>query len=128
MLTVRLKSARKAKKLTQDDLAKKVNTTKATISNYENGYSTPSNDMLLLLANALDISTDYLLGRTDNSKLINYNNMNGEKSPLSDQDEFEKLMNSPEEDQFYKEFKESPEERRKALLAAWEYLKSLEKK
>ncbi|MYL37396.1 helix-turn-helix domain-containing protein [Halobacillus litoralis] len=64
MLSQRLKYARKNKKLTQDGLAKLVNTSKGTISNYENGYSTPSNDMLVTLADALDVSVDYLLGRT----------------------------------------------------------------
>lgn len=66
MLSQRLKSSRKAKGLTQSELAKKVNTTKGTVSNYENGYSTPSNEMLVSLANALDVSADYLLGRTNN--------------------------------------------------------------
>ncbi|ANB55809.1 immunity repressor protein [Anoxybacillus sp. B7M1] len=66
MLAQRLRFTRKAKKLTQEELAKIVNTTKGTISNYENGHSTPSNEMLSLLADALDTTTDYLLGRTDN--------------------------------------------------------------
>lgn len=65
MLSQRLKSTRKAKGLTQSELARKVNTTKGTVSNYENGYSTPSNEMLVSLANALDVSVDYLLGRTN---------------------------------------------------------------
>ena len=65
MLSQRLKSARTRSKLTQEELAAKVNTTKGTISNYENGHSTPSNEMLVLLSDALDISTDYLLGRTE---------------------------------------------------------------
>jgi len=67
MLSDRLKQARKSAGLTQDSLAKKVNTTKGTISNYENGHSTPSNDMLVQLANALDTTTDYLLGRADSA-------------------------------------------------------------
>src|SRR5689334_6199482 len=67
MLSDQLKKARKSAGLTQDSLAKKVKTTKGTISNYENGHSTPSNDMLVQLANALDTTTDYLLGRADST-------------------------------------------------------------
>ncbi|MDY7989799.1 helix-turn-helix transcriptional regulator [Paenibacillus polymyxa] len=56
---------RKKKKLTQEELALKINLTKAAISNYENGHSTPSNETLVALADVLDVDTDYLLGRTD---------------------------------------------------------------
>ena len=65
MLSQRLKIARSKSKLTQDGLSKKVNTTKSTISNYENGHSSPSNEMLVLLSDALNVSTDYLLGKTE---------------------------------------------------------------
>ncbi|GAB6469988.1 helix-turn-helix transcriptional regulator [Bacillus cereus] len=67
MLRQILKETRKMRKLTQQELANKVNTTKGTISNYENGHSTPSNEMLKDLANVLGVTTDYLLGRTDES-------------------------------------------------------------
>lgn len=74
----RLQTIRKIKGLSQEDLSKQVNTTKSTISNYENGHSTPSNDMLIQLADVLETTTDYLLGRTDlshypDSDLINLN-------------------------------------------------------
>ncbi|EMI14717.1 transcriptional regulator [Bacillus stratosphericus LAMA 585] len=65
MLSKRLKSVRKNRGLTQEELAKRVKTTKGTISNYENGHSTPSNEMLKDLADALNTTTDYLLGRTE---------------------------------------------------------------
>ena len=65
MLSQRLKYSRKNKGLTQSELANRIKTTKGTISNYENGYSTPSNEMLISLANALDVSVDYLLGRSE---------------------------------------------------------------
>lgn len=68
MINQRLRAARKAKKLTQEQLAKLLQTTKGTISNYENGYSTPSNEMLALLSEKLDVTSDYLLGRTSNSQ------------------------------------------------------------
>lgn len=66
MLSNRLKYLRKLYKLSQKDLGEKINTTKGTISNYENQHSTPSNDVLKDLASALNTTTDYLLGRTDN--------------------------------------------------------------
>ncbi|MGH0421945.1 helix-turn-helix domain-containing protein [Bacillus cytotoxicus] len=65
MLTLRLKETRKSRKLTQQELADKVNTTKGTISNYENGHSTPSNEMLKDLADVLGVTIDYLLGRDE---------------------------------------------------------------
>ncbi len=64
MLAKRLKAARTAKKLTQGELGKLVNATKGTISNYENEHSTPSNEMIRLLAKNLDTTTDYLLGHS----------------------------------------------------------------
>ncbi|MDQ0427721.1 transcriptional regulator with XRE-family HTH domain [Planomicrobium stackebrandtii] len=125
MLTTRLKAARKSARLTQEGLAKRVNTTKATISNYENGHSTPSNDMLLALADALDVSTDYLLGRTDNPQSINYNKNDSKDYPSwGDEAEFEAWVNDPSVYKLYKEMKESSEERKKALLAVWEVLKT----
>lgn len=63
--TERIKRARKTAKLTQEELAIKVNTTKGTISNYENGHSTPSNQMLVELSEILNVTTDYLLGKDD---------------------------------------------------------------
>lgn len=66
MLSARLRAARKAKKLTQEELAKLLNTTKGTISNYENGYSSPSNEMLVKISDTLNVSSDYLLGRDKN--------------------------------------------------------------
>lgn len=69
MLPKRLKQRRKDLGLTQTQLAEKVNTKKTTISNYETGYSTPSNEMLSDLADALQTTADYLLGRTDNDSM-----------------------------------------------------------
>jgi transcriptional regulator with XRE-family HTH domain len=70
LLAQRLRQARKSKKLTQEELANRVSTTKGTISNYENGHSSPPNEMLVLLAETLETTTDYLLGRTDDPNPI----------------------------------------------------------
>ncbi|MGX7200638.1 helix-turn-helix domain-containing protein [Enterococcus nangangensis] len=61
----RLKALRKKNKLTQSELSKKLNIKPVTISSYELGNSTPNNDMLIALSKIFDVSTDYLLGRTD---------------------------------------------------------------
>lgn len=68
MLSARLRSARKMKNLSQEKLAELVGTTKATISNYENQYSSPPNEMLVKLADTLDVSTDWLLGRFSSTR------------------------------------------------------------
>lgn len=61
-LSKRLKEVRNAMNLTQEELASKVHIKKASISNYENEYSTPSYEVLLDLSRVLGVSTDYLLG------------------------------------------------------------------
>lgn len=70
MLAKRLKVARRSANLTQEELANRVKTTKATISNYENEHSTPSNEMLVLLAKALNTTTDHLLGHDITKHII----------------------------------------------------------
>ncbi|MBN2909126.1 helix-turn-helix transcriptional regulator [Polycladomyces sp. WAk] len=85
MIKVRLRSIRKARGLSQEELARRVNTTKGTISNYENGYSTPSNEMLLKLADELHTTTDYLLGRIDDPNVkINENTSETEYADLKE--------------------------------------------
>ena len=53
----------------QVDLAKKLNVTKQSVSNWENDNIQPSIEMLIAIANAVSVSTDYLLG-LDNRQYI----------------------------------------------------------
>ncbi|MED0739050.1 helix-turn-helix transcriptional regulator [Aneurinibacillus thermoaerophilus] len=66
MIGSRLRQMRKRKNWTQTELADAIYTTKAAISHYELERSTPSKEMLVLLADVLETSVDFLLGRTDN--------------------------------------------------------------
>lgn len=61
----RLKQLREAKNLTQLRLAMELNVSQETISGYEIGKAVPPADMLVKLADTLDTSVDYILGRTD---------------------------------------------------------------
>lgn len=59
---VQIKRLRKAKKMTQDELAMRINVSKAAVSSYENGSRLPSYDILIKLAQMFRVSTDNLLG------------------------------------------------------------------
>lgn len=61
----RLKELRDEKKLTQEDLGKIVNLSKANISKYEKNLVEANNETLTLLADYFCVSVDYLLGRSD---------------------------------------------------------------
>lgn len=58
----RIKKARNNLNLKQKELAKKANITEANLSRYENGLSEPKSAVLSRLADALEVSIDYLLG------------------------------------------------------------------
>lgn len=68
----RVKRLRIKKGLTQEALAKKFLLNKSSVSRYERGQQLPEIDVLTKLADFFDVSTDYLLGRTDdpNAALI----------------------------------------------------------
>jgi len=61
----RLKQLRETKNLTQLRLAMELNVSQETISGYEIGKAVPPAEMLVKLADTLDTSVDYILGRTD---------------------------------------------------------------
>jgi len=61
----RLRKMRRERNYTQEQLGRLVSVTKVSISCYENGSRTPEMETLQRLADALDVSVDYLLGRTD---------------------------------------------------------------
>ncbi len=68
MLGNRLRMVRESRGLSQVELARRVNVKSATINRYEQGVRNPDPEMLDALANELEVSVDYLLGRTDNPK------------------------------------------------------------
>lgn len=70
-LPIRLKELRIKHGLSQKDVANKLNISPSIVSGYETGERTPSTENLLALSYLYKCSTDYLLGRTnDTPKLI----------------------------------------------------------
>ena len=76
MLNENIKRLRKAKGLSQEELAIKLNVVRQTVSKWENGLSVPDSSMLILLADELEVSVSALLGESisepdsDNLKTI----------------------------------------------------------
>lgn len=62
----RLRAARERKGWTQTYVCKKLGIPNGTFSGYERDYRTPDPELLIKLAELYEVTTDYLLGRTDN--------------------------------------------------------------
>lgn len=65
MFPDKLKTLRKEAKLTQVEISKKLNISQPAYVDWEKGRTQPTPDKLPLLAEILNTSIDYLLGKTD---------------------------------------------------------------
>ncbi|HHV61112.1 MAG TPA: helix-turn-helix transcriptional regulator [Firmicutes bacterium] len=61
----RLKELRIKRNLRQEDIGKIAHVGKSTVSQWESGIHAPDLETVIKLANALNVTVDYLLGRTD---------------------------------------------------------------
>ena len=62
MLNDNIKALRKAKGLSQEELAIKLNVVRQTVSKWENGLSVPDAGMVIQIAEVLDTTVNSLLG------------------------------------------------------------------
>ena len=61
----RLREVRAFRNITQEQLAESADTSRAMIGRYETTDQLPALETLVRIADALGVSTDYLLGRTE---------------------------------------------------------------
>jgi len=66
----RLKAVRERRGMSQADLAKKAGLQPTAISHFETGTRSPSFDNLRKLADALTVSTDFLMGRSEKEEMM----------------------------------------------------------
>ena len=71
MLNENIKNLRKAKGLSQEELAIKLNVVRQTVSKWEKGLSVPDSNLLISLADELDTSVSILLGETVQEPCVN---------------------------------------------------------
>lgn len=72
MFNENLKAMRKAKGLSQEELAIKINVVRQTISKWEKGLSVPDAQMLIRIAEVFEVQVSELLGaKVDSEKDIN---------------------------------------------------------
>lgn len=62
MLNENIKTIRKSKGISQEELANRLNVVRQTVSKWENGLSVPDADMLIGISDALDTPVSILLG------------------------------------------------------------------
>lgn len=69
MVAEKIKELREANKLTQSELARKLNITRSSVNAWELGISVPSTTYLVELSNLFKVSTDYLLDLPNNNSI-----------------------------------------------------------
>ena len=68
MLSDQIRKYRKEKGLSQDELAEKLGVSRQSISLWENGQTQPTIENILALARIFNVSTDAILGNTEEVK------------------------------------------------------------
>lgn len=68
-MEIRLKDLRTSRGVSQVKLAMDLNVNQNSISRYESGLREPDYNTLIKIADYFNVSIDYLLYRTENSKL-----------------------------------------------------------
>lgn len=119
MFHERLRNLREKENITREHLAKSLDITYSALSKYETGKREPDFEILQKLASYFNVTTDYLLGISE------YDEPMHQKVGTEDsnQQEFEAWVNDPRSNIFFREFNESSEEQKEALLKVWEILK-----
>lgn len=112
-----IRELRKEKKMSQSELGKLIGVSQTTVTAWETGRAEPSSTFVSKLADLFNVSTDYLLGRSDSKKEPYYELTEKEKNDIAVQ--AEKLMDGIESGEnlnFYGE--PATEEQKERLLIA----------
>lgn len=76
VLGEKIKTLRVSRKMTQSELAEKLNVTKSTISSYENDSRQPSYEVLIKISSLFNVTIDSLLMGERNGIYLDVHNLN----------------------------------------------------
>lgn len=107
MKGIRLKQLREEKGLKQEELAQLLSVSPSAIGMYERDYREPSDELLIKISEYFQVSTDFLLGKTDI------------RQPIS-QEAFEKNLLSSKFAEKYKRLTKEQKKTIDALFEVWE--------
>ena len=116
MIGQRLYELRKRNNWPLQYVADQLGIAKSTYAGYESGYREPSLETVQRLATLLNVTSDYLLGRTEEPVKQEGAGSGGQAAEM-------------EEDRmgiWFKELLDAPEERREELRQIWEIIKQRE--
>jgi transcriptional regulator with XRE-family HTH domain len=120
-LGFRLRERREKLGKTQLDTAKDLGISNVQLSRYESGDRKPDPNMLSRFAEYYKTTTDYLLGRTDESSLNRV-----DSKTVSPHAAFEEFINNSEHGVFFKEYLAAPEARKEEMRRFWEFIREKE--
>lgn len=109
----RIISLREAKGWNQRELANRVNLNFSVMNRIESGERPIKDHELAKLSDVLEVSSDYLLGRTDEPKPTN-----------KEEKDFLAFINDPELKRWHRDLPKSSEEDLQMLRRMWEIIKS----
>lgn len=112
MLGKRIAKLRRNKNLTQEGLAKELDITRSSLSQYEVNKRQPDYDTLKKIAKYFNVSIDYLLTGNEFTN-----------SP----DEMWKEFLDPKTQIFFKDLQDAPEEKIEELIRFWEFIQERDK-
>lgn len=131
-LGFRLRKAREKKKWSQTYVCKKIGISNSTLSGYERDYREPDADMISTFSEIYEVTTDYLLGRSNNpSSTYNQDDlppMLQDIDPILARRFIEALKDSKTELFFDNILGASPEEREELIEEFLQMRKELRKK
>ncbi|MEZ7793930.1 helix-turn-helix domain-containing protein [Niallia circulans] len=117
----RLRQLRKSANISQQTLGNAMNVTKVSISGYETGNRKPDTDTLQKLADYFDVSTDYLLGRSEAKETrASYHSKVSDNSMTSE--EAELLTQLQKYPTLYNHLISNPEKVVSQLYRLWRFL------
>lgn len=106
----RIVALREERNWSQRELAKRVNLNASVMNRIESGERPIKDHELDVIATVLDVTTDYLLGRSSNPN-------------MTEEEDFESFIKDPSLKRWHRELPKSSEEDLRKLRKMWEIMK-----